>query len=187
MKLWFLWVLATSFAFSIGGGVVSTRFPSEDPILDAYFGLSASVVLASAFQWLILRVVFKGPIWWMTASISTVVIIGCLVFGIGNYDRDVGWVLGVILGWLILGLFQWWVIRNEVQRAEWWFWGNLAGLIAAIPLVGFVTWSTGEPASSIIGGILRWLAFGAAIGVCTGGTLVWILGHPQRLDLTRRD
>jgi hypothetical protein len=59
---------------------------------------------------------------------------------------------------------------------------NTVGLIVAVPVVGFVTWATGVPADGAIGGLFRWLAFGAAYGVVTGTALLWLLR--ERLQLT---
>ena len=58
---------------------------------------------------------------------------------------------------------------------------NTLALIVAVPVVGFVTWATGTPADSPIGGLLRWLAFGGAYGVVTGTALWWLL--QERLEL----
>ena len=92
-----------------------------------------------------------------------------------------GWVLGVAVGWIVLGALQWLVLREQVAGAGWWVLANALGLIVAVPVVGFVTWATGAPADGAIGGFLRWLAFGAAYGVVTGTTLWWLLR--ERLQL----
>ena len=55
------------------------------------------------------------------------------------------------------------------------------GLIVAPPVVGFVTWATAPAVDSAVGGLLRWLAFGAAYGAVTGTTLLWLLR--RRLEL----
>ena len=90
--------------------------------------------------------------------------------------------MGVAVGWIVLGALQWLVLREQVAGAGWWVLANTLGLIVAGPVVGFVTWATGTPVDSAIGGFLRWLAFGAAYGVVTGTTLSWLLR--QRLERT---
>ena len=81
----------------------------------------------------------------------------------------------------LLGALQWLVLREQVAGAGWWVLANTLALIVAVPVVGFVTWATGTPADSPIGGLLRWLAFGGAYGVVTGTALWWLL--QERLEL----
>jgi len=158
MRLVLLWALASAAAFGIGGRVGSTVSPSRDLIVIGYLSLSASLMLTGALQWLVLRRLIAESGWWMPASLAAVAVIGLLVFGLGLIDRDVGWVLGVAVGGIVLGALQWLVLREQVARAGWWVLTNTLGLIVAIPVVGFVTWATGTPVDSPIGGFLpKWL------------------------------
>ena len=84
------------------------------------------------------------------------------------------------VGWIVLGVLQWLVLRARVAGAGWWVLANTLGLIVVPPVVGFVTWATGAPVDSAVGGLLRWLAFGAAYGAVTGTALLWLLR--QRLE-----
>ena len=181
MKLWLLWVLASTVAFSVGGRLGGALSPSRDLIVVGYLAVTASLVLAGVLQWLVLRRLIDDTGWWVLVSVGAVAIVGVLVFGLGLIDRDVGWVLGIAVGWIVLGALQWLVLREQVAGAGWWVLANLLGLIVAGPVVGFVTWATGAPADSALGGFLRWLAFGAAYGVVTGSALSWLLR--QRLDV----
>lgn len=174
MRLWLLWVLATTLAFGIGGRFGAALSPSDDSIVMAYFTVSASLVLTGLLQWLVLRQLITDAGRWVLASAAAVVIVGGLVFGLGLINRDVGWVVGVVVGWIALGVLQWLVLREQVPGAGWWVLANMLGLIVAIPAVGFATWATGAPADGPIGGLIRWLAFGAAQGVVTGAAL-WSL------------
>ena len=175
MKLWLLWVLVNMVAFGVGGRLGVALSPSRDLIVVAYLAMTASIVLAGVLQWLVLRRVIADTGWWVLVSVGAVAIVGVLVFGLGMINRDVGWVLGVAVGWIALGALQWLVLREQVAGAGWWVLANILGLIVAVPVVGFVTWAIGAPADSAIGGFLRWLAFGAAYGVVTGTTLSWLL------------
>ena len=103
--------------------------------------------------------------------------IGVVAFGVSMMNRDAGWELGVVVGWILLGVLQWLVLRQEVAGAGWWIVAPTLGLLLAIPVVGFVTWATGAPVDSTVGGLLRWHAFGAAYGLSTGTALVWLLRH----------
>ena len=109
-------------------------------------------------------------------SLVAVAVIGILGFGVGLIDRDVGWVLGVVVGLLVLGVGQYDVLRGQVNGAGWWVLASMLGLVAAGPGVGFVSWATGAPVDSAVG-LLRWSAFGTAYGVVTGTALSWLLGQ----------
>lgn len=181
MKLWLLWVLASTVAFGVGGRLGGALSPSKDLIVIGYLAMTTSLILAGLLQWLVLRRLIANTGWWVLVSVVAVGIIGVLVFGLGLINRDVGWVLGVALGWIVLGALQWLVLREQVAGAGWWVLANTLGLIVAGPVVGFVTWATGAPTDSVVGGFLRWLAFGTGYGVVTGTTLSWLLR--QRLEL----
>ena len=178
--LWISWVLACTVTFGVGGRLGRALSPSEDPIVMAYLAVTASLILAGVLQWLMLRRLIADTGWWVPASVVAVAIVGVLAFGLGLINRDVGWVLGVAVGWIVLGALQWLVLREQVAGAGWWVVANTLGLIVAVPVVGFVTWATGAPPDSPIGGFLRWLAFGAAYGIATGTALWWLLR--QRLE-----
>ena len=182
MKLWLLWVLASTVAFGVGGRLGVALSPSRDLIVIGYLAVTASLILAGVLQWLMLRRLIPDAGWWVPVSVVAVAIVGVLAFGLGLINRDVGWVLGVAVGWIVLGALQWLVLREHVAGAGWWVLANTLGLIVAVPVVGFVTWATGVPADGAIGGLLRWLAFGAAYGVTTGTALLWLLR--ERLQLT---
>ena len=175
--LWLPWVLACTFAFGVGGGSSGAFSPFRDPILTGYLALAVSLVLAGALQWLLLRSQLKEAGWWALASITAVAVVGVVVFGVGMMNRDVGWVLGVVVGWIMLGVFQWLVLRQEMVGAGWWIVATTLGLLLAIPVVGFATWVTGALVDSTVGGFLRWHAFGAAYGSVTGTALLCLLRH----------
>lgn len=180
MKLWLLWVLASAAGFGLGGRLGRAMSPTEDLIVVGYVALSLSLVLGGLLQWLILRPMIASG-WWLPASILGVAILGVLIYGVGLLDRDVGWVLGVIVGWALLGVLQWLVLREQVPDAGWWVAAHAVALVMAGPGVGFVTWLTGAPVETAVGSVLRWLAFGAVYGIVTGSALWWLLR--ERLPL----
>jgi hypothetical protein len=175
MKLWLLWVLASTVAFGVGGRLGVALSPSKDLIVIGDLALTASIILAGVLQWLVLRRLIADTGSWVLASVAAVAVIGVLVFGLGLINRDVGWVLGVAVGWIALGVLQWLVLREQVAGAGWWVLASTLGLIVAVPVVGFVSWATGAPVDSAVGGLVRWLAFGAAYGAITGAALLWLL------------
>ena len=175
-----LWALASAAAFSVGGRLGAVMSPSRDIIVIGYLALTASLILAGALQWLVLRQLIADAAWWVPMSFAAAATVGILVFGLGRIDRDVAWVAGVVAGWILLGVLQWLVLHHQVPRAGWWVLANAAGLVVAIPVVGLVSWVSGVPADDSVGTIVRWLAFGAAYGVVTG-TALW------RLVLERRE
>jgi len=183
MKLWLLWVLASTVAFGVGGRLGVALSPSRDLIVIGYLAVSASLILAGVLQLLMLRGLIPDAGWWLPVSVASVAIVGVLAFGLGLINRDVGWVLGVAVGWIVLGVLQWLVLREQVAGAGWWVLANTLGLIVAVPVVGLVTLASGAPVDGAIGGLLRWLAFGAAYGVVTGTALVWLVR--ERLHLTK--
>ena len=179
--MWISWVLASTVAFGVGGRLGVALSPSTDLIVTGYLAVTTTLIMAGVLQWLVLRRVIDDAGWWVPASLVAVAIIGVLAFGLGLINRDVGWVVGVAVGWIVLGALQWLVLRGQVAGAGWWVLANTLGLIVAVPVVGLVTWVTGAPADTPLGGFFRWLAFGAAYGIVTGTTLWWLLR--ERLEL----
>ena len=140
MKLLLLWMLACTMAFGIGGQLGVAISSSKDIIVIGYFALTASLILAGLLQSLVLRRLIVDTGWWILASVVAVALFGVLVFGLGLINRDVGWVVGVAAGWIVLGSLQWLVLRGQISGAGWWVLANALALVVAIPVVGLVTW-----------------------------------------------
>ncbi len=181
MKLWLTWALASTVGFGLGGRLGRTVSPSEDIMVIGYLALALSLVFVALLQWLILRPLIASTGWWVAASIVGVGILGVTVYGAGLLNRDVGWVVGAMAGWVLLGVFQWLVLRETVAGAGWWVAAHALALVLAGPGVGFVTWLTGAPVDTSVGNLLRWIAFGAVYGAVTGSALCWLLR--ERLSL----
>jgi len=105
--LWITWVLASTVAFGVGGRLGVALSPSKDGIVIGYLAVTAALILAGVLQWLVLRRLIADTGWWVLVSVVAVAIVGVLVFGLGLINRDVGWVFGVVLGWVVLGALQW--------------------------------------------------------------------------------
>ena len=181
MKLWLLWVLACAVGFSLGGRFGRALGPSDDLIVVGYAALSSGLLVSGLLQWLILRPTAGTSSAWVLASVVGVATMGLVVWALGLVDRDVGWVVGVIVGWVALGVFQWWVLRGDVAGAGWWVAAHAVALLLAGPGVGFATWLTGAEVDSAPGNLVRWLSFGSVYGVVTGSALWWLLR--ERLSL----
>ncbi|NKB89445.1 MAG: hypothetical protein GKS06_14600 [Acidobacteria bacterium] len=175
MRLWFMWVVGSTLAFAVGGREAGASSLTGDLIVIGYLALAGGLLLAGALQSVILRTVIAEPSRWLFASAAAVAAIGVIVFGFGTVNRDLGWVLGVVGGWILLGTLQWLVLRDQLAGSGWWVLAHAAGLIVAAPVVGFATWATGLPVDGALGGALRWLAFGAGYGAVTGTALLWLL------------
>ena len=100
------------------------------------FGLVLGVVLgltSGITQWLVLRSYIARSVWWILSTCVAWGIFWSLniagVFGqgsgvIGKVWEGVGH--GALFG-LLLGLSQWFVLRNKVHTAEMWVWVNMIG------------------------------------------------------------
>jgi hypothetical protein len=117
MKLWLLWVLASTVAFGVGGRLGVVLSPSRDPIVIGYLALTASLILAGVLQWLMLRGLIPDAGRWVPVSVVAAAMVGVFAFGLGLINRDVGWILGVAVGWILLGALQWLVLREQVVGA----------------------------------------------------------------------
>ncbi len=103
-------------------------------------------------QWLVLRRHLSSAWWWIFASLLGWGVIGLSSFGfigwfaprtLGLFPRLVyGVIDGATLG-LILGMAQWWVLRQYVSKAWGWIFANI------------LYWSISLAVGWIVGGILR--------------------------------
>lgn len=179
MKRWLLWVLATTVAFGFGGFLGGVLIAPEDPIVTGFTALALSLLICGGLQGQVLPSPLAGgsrP--WLEAALVAMITLGALTFGVGRFAPDLGWVLGVVLAWAVLGLMQWRFLRKQVSRAGWWVGATLLGLVVAGPLVGLASWASGMPVDGLTGGLLRWVAFGFAYGGVTATALSLLLREP---------
>ena len=174
---WLWWVLACTVAWGVGGPVGAALSQSKDLIVTAYVGIAMGGIAAGVLQWLVLRPQIVGAAWWVAASIVAVAVTGGVVFVVGVVNRDVGLVLGVVVGLAVLAVLQWLVLRQEVAAAGWWVLASTVGWVAGGAGVGFLRWLVGW----VEGGPVNWgwAALAAVYGALTGAVLVWLLS--QRL------
>jgi len=165
-RVWFLWLMACSIGW--GEGVYLGWFSSDEPktlasippvMLAGYMGVVAGGMLIGALQWLVLRWHINQAIRWVGANAVGVVLIGGVIFGVGTIDPDAGWLIGVSLVGVVLGILQWAVIRKHIPRAGWWVLASSLG------------WGIGMPAGDAAGPP----GLGAVYGALTGVVIVLLL------------
>ncbi|MEQ8462981.1 hypothetical protein [Coleofasciculus sp. E1-EBD-02] len=180
-SVWLQWLLVTLLGF------VASLFwieIGERPDINMIEGIIGGTIIGFA-QWLVLRRYLSSAWWWIIASLLGWGVMGLSSFGVIGwfaprtmrlFPRLVyGVVDGATLG-LILGMAQWWVLRQYVSKAWGWIFTNT--LYWAISLA--VGW--------IVGGLLRrftqmFLSEVLGLGVTwmlvaglTGITLIRLLG-----------
>ncbi len=165
-RVWFLWLLAAAIGW--GWGVYWGWFINTDPktlqavpavILAGYLGVVVGGTVMGMLQWLVLRrhVIRAGR--WVLATLGGAAVAGVVIFGVGAFNRDLGWFAGVSSFGTVVATFQWLVLQGQVPRAGWWV------------LAGTVGWVVGMPLGDIVGPP----GLGAAHGAITGTALVWLL------------
>lgn len=139
---WFYWIMATTL-----GWVIGRLFPSAIPVV-------ISGVAIAVFQWSILyKRIHKAWRWLILSTLGWIV--GYILF-VAYFSTDLGYMAGAIVGG-VLGVFQWLVLRKELNLAGWW-----------IP-ISILAWTTGLV---VMPGLLT---SGALPGALTGLTLVILL------------
>ena len=67
--------------------------------------------------------------------------VGVVVFGVGAFDADAGWVAGTGLFGTAAGVLQWLVLRGQVPGAGWWVLASTVGWVAGIPMGEELGWN----------------------------------------------
>ena len=177
-----LWMLGTLIGLMVGlafmfagvGAAINNASPT------AFGGIFGSVLgLACGFaQWLILRKRLENIVVWIVATFLGWGIFWSLnmagLFGEGN--GVAGKVLeglehGALFG-LLLGVFQWLIIRNKLRSAGWWV------------LVNVVSWSLG---AAIGDGVKATLEINAPLEIILGLLVATILAAFSMAWLIRND
>jgi hypothetical protein len=166
-RFWFLWLMAGAVGWGLGVAWGSFAEPDDLNMLQSsptiiwagYLGVAVGGILIGVLQWLVLRRQLARAGRWVLASLGAAAIVGVVVFGVGMFNADVGWVGGAGLFGTAVGVLQWLVLRRQVARAGWWV------------LASTVGWVVGMPLGDIVGGP----ALGAAYGAITGTAMVWLL------------
>jgi hypothetical protein len=145
--LWFYWIMATTLGWLAG------------IILGGAIPVVVSGVAIAAFQWSVLyKRIHKAWRWLIFSSLGW--IIGYILF-IVFFSKNMGLLIGVILGGMV-GVFQWYILRTEVDWASWWV------------IISIMAWVTGL---TLMPGVLT---SGALPGALTGLVLVILFRFSTR-------
>ncbi len=138
------------------------------PYVGALSGAIGGAVVGLA-QWLVLRNRIFRSKWWVLVSIVTWLLIGASSLGalgwIAPRTEQIwlrlfhGFINGAIAG-AILGLGQWFVLRNQIYWEEWWMITNI------------VAWAIGLPLGWLVGGFI-YQEIGLFIGEVIGLFVTW--------------
>ena len=190
---WGKWVLATILGDVVASTLIySTSFYSVLYNSLGFYGaqwISVPIygVIVGIAQWFVLRQQISRAGWWILATfMGRVANFGLVNTGFGTLYAllsysSASWITQPIYG-AILGIAQWFVLRQQVSRAGWWILATTIGVLISNkilysggmelfrPIGGFFGSILGPP---IVGGI-----DGMVIGAITGIALVWLLRNP---------
>ncbi len=172
--LWLQWVFVTIFGFLLSLYWVEI---GERTDIRALEGAIGGVVIGLA-QWFLLKQHFSQTGWWIVASMVSWSLLG------GSGIGALGWVapkvmsiplriiFGIIDGAIagvIVGVGQWWVLKNQIKRA--WLWivasiiGWTIGLTFAWAIGAVLRRFTGIFLGEVVGLIFGWFVVAAITGI----------------------
>lgn len=203
---WLKWTIAC-LAGASGGYILATwvaiqagkQWPG-DPIaaVGVPIGLVLGAICLGAAQAIVLSRFIRGAAWWVGATaggvavpvVATLIAILLLLEGAmaspGGSLRYLNLVpIAVILGGLLVGVFQALVVRGQVRRPRLWVWGStlaivvglVVGQLAMVMLLGFIGPLTlalrGEQGAFISAGVFG-VVFGLVYGAISGWVWLWL-------------
>jgi hypothetical protein len=166
-SIWLQWIFLTILGFLLSLYWLEIGERSDIRAAEAVIG---GIIIGLA-QWLVLKQHFSQMGWWIFASmISWGLLAGSPLGALGWVVPKVmsipirivfGIIDGAIAG-VIIGVGQWWVLKNQVKHA--WLW-----ILASI-----VGWTIGLTFAWIVGAVLRGIT-GIFFGEVVGLTLGWFV------------
>jgi hypothetical protein len=176
-SFWLQWVLANTVGWIVGmalfttiGGFAAALTSGVAKIIS--WGIIATIAgtVMGINQWMVLNL-FSLPRggrwakWWVIVTIISWVPSMVVVVGLGAGERLNFATSGAIIG-ISMGIAQWFILRGQVERAEWWGIANTVG------------WMVGMAGIDLMNRAVGFGLAGAISGAITGGWLVWLLQHP---------
>jgi hypothetical protein len=173
------WLLANLLGFVLGIGL--SQFVNEITGEIVSF-LTFGMVLGLG-QWLVLRNLVQNSKSWILATVLgatlglaiTNVIQRALV---GGSLYFMGGSLGLAALGLVLGVSQWWVLRQHLSKAGWWIIIYAASWFVG----GSIAWAMGLRLFEYIKIIADYAVLGLIVGACTGILLVLLRNEPTPLN-----
>lgn len=110
--LWAYWIMATTL-----GWLAGSMFGGAIPVV-------VSGVAVSAFQWSVFyKRIHKAWRWFVLSSLGWIAGYALVII---IFSANIGLIAGALMGG-ILGIFQWIILRNEVEWAGWWVIFSIVG------------------------------------------------------------
>ncbi|MGB3513659.1 MAG: hypothetical protein WBA93_31535 [Microcoleaceae cyanobacterium] len=171
---WLQWVF-----FTVVGFLVSLIFVEVGvkPYVGAFSGAVGGAVVGLA-QWLVLRNRIFRARWWIVVNIVAWLLIGASSLGalgwVAPRTEQIllrllhGFINGAVVG-AVLGLGQWFVLRKQIYREEWWMVANIFAWAVGLPLGwvvgGFIYGMSNLFIGEVVGLVVTWLFVGGFTGV----------------------
>ncbi|WP_017651889.1 serine/threonine-protein kinase [Fortiea contorta] len=160
--LYIQWVLANIFGYFGGAHLLSLI---SDIAGDPIPGLAFCGLLVGILQWIVLRRQVSVSLWWVLPT--TLAAPSTYLFATKFYIYQM-LTLGAFYG-LIVGIGQWLVLRQLVNKAGWWILANALGAGLSFMISEMVDDSIGRF------GIQLFILLGILLGITSGVVLVWLL------------
>jgi hypothetical protein len=179
------WVLTHSAAWAALGVLLFGFEIGSDSLLGSMLGSAIAGLVLGLVQWPHVELHLIYARWWPLASALGALLGTLLGAGVGMLLQSLEWVASaaaVVVATTVLGVAQWWILRQQVARAGWWIVANALGWGLGL-LGGFIVVVLGfvlEPTLALPGGMFMGGAIGGAIagaigGTISGGVLLWLL------------
>lgn len=184
-RFWLQWLLVNAVARTVAvfTNVSLVRAALEPAPISYMISAAISGVLIGLVQWLVLRRVLRQAGWWVVASAAGFAVSTFINYGLAGAGRDTlmsdwitYWIIQGAVGGTSVGIMQWLVLRQQMDRAAWWI---LASTIGSIVLD--VIFRGGLFIYPTMASILVAATSGALYGGITGVPLAWILRHPLQI------
>lgn len=163
-----LWVIVNAFGCVLFGLLASIPAFS----FEALFGVS---VILGIGQWVILRNVLGVDWTWILTSIpSNTALFICSYDALRSIPVSF---LEFIISLFLLGLFQWLVLKQYVDRAKHWLYSIPLAVLAGRLLVGLII-TISNPSETIMP-TLNWILNGLVYGLASGVILIKLMSMPS--------